>query len=80
MSANVHCKCGEWTGERCNWTGPREETVIVEYMPEYLRSSHDAAGNHGHYPSNGAIRVRVERSCANLLLADESEQEWARIV
>lgn len=77
---HVHCECGEWTGERCAWTGPIDQTVLVEYMPEQYRASHTAAGNHGVYPHDGAVRVRVERSCAKLLLEDESEQEWARIV
>lgn len=77
---HVHCECGEWTGERCAWTGPVGQTVLVEYMPEQYRASHRAAGNPGACPHNGAVRVRVERSCAKLLLTDENAREWARIV
>lgn len=76
----VRCECGVWTGERCVWTGPRSQTVVVEYMPKYLRASHQAAGNAGLYPANGAVRVRVERYCAGLLLLNEDERDWARIV
>src|SRR5690554_1650614 len=53
----VRCECGVWTGERCVWTGPKSQTVVVEYMPKYLRASHRAAGYNGYtglYPVNGA--------------------------
>lgn len=76
----VRCECGVWTGERCVWTGPKSQTVVVEYMPKYLRASHQAAGNAGLYPANGAVRVRVERYCAELLLSCEDERDWAQIV
>jgi len=75
---SVHCECGEATGVYCEWTGPEAETVVVEYMPTDLRASHEAAGNSGRYPHNGAIRLRVERSCGELLV--ESEDDWAKIV
>ena len=35
-------------------------TVIVETMPEHLRSSHRAAGNWGTYPFNGANSERQD--------------------
>lgn len=38
------------------WAAPM---VLVEYMPEYLAASHDAAGNWGVYPDNGAERVLI---------------------
>ena len=76
----VVCACGEWTGERCQWRGPVGETVVVEYMPVHLRASHIAAGNAGIYPYNGAVRVRVHCDCAEMLLADENERDWSRIV
>lgn len=76
--ADIHCDCGEITGEPCQWTGPRSDTVLVEYMPEHLRASHKAARNRGTYPANGAIRVRCERSCAERIVADDGE--WAEIV
>lgn len=72
------CECGEWSGERCQWSGPVEETVLVEYMPEIHRASHTAAGNRGSYPANGARRIRVEYSCAELIV--EHDGDWAEIV
>lgn len=78
--SEVTCGCGEWMGEQCSWTGPVSETVLVEYMPDHLRVSHGAAGNSGEYPANGAVRVRVERECAELLLREPSERDWARVV
>jgi hypothetical protein len=78
MKEHVHCACGEWLGERCRWSGSISETVIVEYMPEHLRESHKAAGNSGSYPHNGALRIRVEKSCAGHIVKHDGE--WARIV
>ena len=74
----VRCECGHWSGERCAWTGPKEETVIVEWMPEHLRASHTAANNRGVYPHNGAERIRVERSCADRMV--EHDGDWCRII
>lgn len=71
IDGEVRCQCGEADGsEPCAWTGPRSETVVVEYMPRQHRDSHAAAGNTGSYPHNGAVRLRVERSCADLIIAD----------
>lgn len=63
------CRCGEidGTNEHCLWTGELSGLVLVEYMPEHLRSSHAAARNSGVYPHNGAVRVAVERTCADRL-------------
>ena len=74
---HVHCECGEWSGEACNWRGPRADTVIVEFMPEHLRASHEAAGggDRGVYPHNGAVRIRCERSCAARII--EADGKWA---
>ena len=47
---------------------------VVEYMPTYLRASHEAAGNSGSYPANGAIRVLVG---ANEQI---DEDEWTSVV
>lgn len=64
---HVHCECGEFDGGSCEWWGPPRETVVVEYMPPEHRASHEAAGNAGVYPHNGAVRIRCERSCADRL-------------
>jgi len=71
------CGCGDWTGYRCNWTGPADEMIVVEWMPEHLRASHEAAGNSGCWPHNGSERIAVKRSCADLLMEDD-EEEWAQ--
>ena len=55
----MDCECGAWSGEACYWSGPIDETVVVEYMPEHLRASHLAAGDRGQWPQNGAVRIRV---------------------
>lgn len=73
----VQCQCGQATGVGCAWSGPRSETVVVEWMPEHLRASHTAARNAGVYPANGAIRIRCERACAESLV--ESDPDWAEI-
>lgn len=74
----VRCECGEWSGEACLWSGPASDTVLVEYMPAQHRASHDAAGNCGAWPYNGASRIRVERSCADLMV--EHDGEWVAIL
>jgi len=40
---HVGCDCGRWSGEPCNWSGPKAETVVVEFMPEEFRATHAAA-------------------------------------
>src|SRR5690606_29914076 len=74
----VRCECGQYTGERCAWIGSPDDTVMVEFMPEHLRASHEAARNAGIYPHNGAVRVRCERSCAESIV--EHDPDWAWIV
>jgi hypothetical protein len=84
----IACECGQALGEACEWVGPQHETVIVEYMPDFLRGSHSAAGNSGFWPHNGALRLRVERSCAERLTHEYDEDgrmtdepsEWAEIL
>lgn len=49
--------------------------TLIEYMPHYLRASHEAAGNRGVYPANGAERewIRGEVDASDL-------DDWARVV
>jgi len=70
------CACGEVTGERCASTEPAK--VTVEWMPIRLRASHEAAGNRGAYPANGARRFLVTLRCAYDLLA--SDGGWTLVV
>jgi hypothetical protein len=64
----VNCECAEVVGgDACAWSGPKSETVVVEFMPREYRASHEAAGNVGVYPHNGTRRVRCEVSCADRL-------------
>ena len=67
----VDCECGHAMGEPCQWSGPKGETLVVEWMPEQYRESHRAAGNSGQYPHNGALRLRVHLDCAAGLAQDE---------
>ena len=59
-------------------TYPIAGLVLVETMPENLRASHEAAGNAGHYPHNGAVREVMPAADADILIA--SGDEWARVV
>lgn len=78
MIKEYKCGCGTMTGEQC-WGSPSiEDMVVIEWMPEDLRQSHEAAGNCGRYPANGAVRAAVARSCAELIL--EEDGDWAEIV
>ncbi len=75
MSA-VQCECGEVTGQSCDWSGDKKDTVLVEHMPEQHRSSHEAAGNRGMYPHNGAMRIRVYYGCADAIC----DGDWTTVV
>lgn len=56
---------------------PKKPTyTLIEYMPAHLRASHDAAGNSGVYPHNGAERAYVD----GLILSSLLHPRWARIV
>lgn len=72
------CECGEVTGEYCGWTGQRRETVLIDWMPEWIRASHTAARNAGSWPANGALRLRVYRGCAESIA--ERDGQWTRAV
>jgi hypothetical protein len=80
LSDKVRCECGEVFGERCQSDDLElSETVTIEWMPPHLRSSHEAAGNAGTYPSNGAVRLRCNPECAERIIEGEDEK-WAFIV
>jgi len=72
------CECGHWSGEPCQWSGPRSDMVEVEWMPAQYRGSHVAAGNSGAWPHNGALRLEVEESCAERML--QFDADWVRLV
>ena len=74
MSA-LACECGAVTGERCDAAGA---TTTIEWMPRDLRASHDAAGNSGEWPHNGARHLRVTPECGARLVAQDGE--WTRQV
>lgn len=50
-------------------------TTLVEWHPLHNRGAHDAAGNTGHWPHNGARRLALCDECAAELLT--SEPDWA---
>lgn len=70
------CECGRATGTACAWQGRAGELVAIEWMPEYLRESHQRAGNMGVWPHNGAMLLRVSPSCAEAF--EREEPEWTR--
>jgi len=72
------CQNGEWSGVPCSFTGSDEDMVTVEFMPAWLRASHEAAGNWGAYPCNGAQRIRVCPTCAEEML--EYDPDWCRMI
>jgi hypothetical protein len=58
---------------RINTETENTTTVTVETMPDWLRDSHRAAGNWGQYPSNGAVRQRVEIGEAEELVESDDD-------
>jgi hypothetical protein len=73
--APARCECGTITGYACARDMTAVDGLLVEYMPEYLRASHEAAGNRGRYPDNGAVRLRLHPDCAA-----EHAGEWCAIL
>ena len=65
------CESGQATGERCAFEDDADLLTEIEYMPEHLRASHEAAGNRGVYPANGALRLHVCQDCQEALVDDD---------
>jgi len=77
-AGRIRCQCGEVTGTKCTRFRLRIEMLVIEWMPYYLRASHESAGNSGQYPSNGALRLLCAPQCGSMLT--ESEGQWAHLV
>jgi hypothetical protein len=54
------------------------DLVVLETMPRQHRASHEAAGNRGRWPANGADRYLVPRAVA--LEVVEADPEWSEVV
>jgi hypothetical protein len=77
----LRCECGAVDGEQHDYDlDGSEDVAVLEWMPLQHRASHEAAGNCGVYPHNGAVRVVVLRDCAERVVAEEGDDRWARIV
>ena len=76
LPERVRCACGQITGEQCETFAPPDELVTIEWMPDHLRASHEAAHNRGTYPHNGAERFKVTRECAT----NVTDDDWCFIV
>ena len=77
-AAPSRCQCGDITDVQCEWAGPLNETVLVEWVPERLREAHLAPGNAGLSPYAGAQRRRCRRYCADKVRIESDG--WARII
>ena len=74
------CGCGAITGEACQGEPvTADRMVVVEYMPEHLRASHEAAGNSGSWPANGSERIAIDRECYRALSFDDDDP-WMTVV
>lgn len=71
----TRCECGEALGEVCSGT-LGADAVTVEWMPDSLRGSHEAARNSGEWPDNGSLRLRVTPQCARHL--ERHDGQWTR--
>lgn len=75
-TACVKCECGDWSGEPCPWSGPRDETVLVRYVPgQYRGTAHALGGGIGH---GLAQTLRVHENCAEWMR--DHDPEWVEIV
>jgi len=59
------CQCGQALGERCAWSGHREELVLVRWVPDSDVGSAQASGT-GTYGAY-ARRLYVAPECAEVL-------------
>jgi hypothetical protein len=78
MSKIRTCECGEILGEACQWDGRGGPRVRIEYVPDSLQGTAQAAGTaRGMWES-----ILVEQSCAELLLGPDEEtgevNSWIR--
>jgi hypothetical protein len=48
-----------------------EDYSLAKFMPEYLRGSHEAAGNSGIYPHNGAELVLAHKTVVEAMRSSE---------
>jgi hypothetical protein len=72
-AAPQQCACGAALGEACSGT-LGADAVTIEWMPDHLRASHEAARNSGSWLDNGALRLRVTPSCARHL--EQHDGKW----
>jgi len=77
----LRCECGAVDGEQHDYDlDGSEDVAVLEWMPLQHRASHEAAGNCGVYPHDGAVRMVVLRECAERVVAEAGDDRWARIV
>jgi hypothetical protein len=43
MTTILHCECGVVTGDRCPWSGPVEQTCVLEYRERRVFVALDCA-------------------------------------
>lgn len=67
-----HCQCGTVIGERCAWSGPRADTLEIQWVPPYLRGTARAAGS----VAGVTERLRLHHECAALILETVPEWTW----
>lgn len=67
------CECHQAMIHECQRLVEDAEAVELEWMPPWLRASHDAAGNWGTYPANGAYLLRLCPECAEELRETDAD-------
>lgn len=76
--ATCGCQCGRFVGTECDADLRECGSVTLEVMPRDMRASHEASGNAGSWPHNGALRLTVTPGHAQDVI--EEENGWARVV
>lgn len=51
--------------------------TLIEFIPVHLRASHEAAGNSGSYPLNGAERAYVDSTS---FIPGDLHPRWAEVI
>ena len=70
---SFRCQCSRATGQRCEWTGEREDLILVRWVPDADRGSAEASGTftRGAY----ARSLYVSPGCAEMLRYEYEDGE-----
>lgn len=70
LNNGYQCECGRVLGERCNFNGPFEYTVLVEIVVACNRDQHRKVGGFSEM-------IRAYWECADIICEGDEFNKWA---